>query len=194
MKKRFFPAAAVLILMTVLLSCSGDDGNSAAEALELSVRNILEIPAYEQIYRDIVYIGEEQKVLFFTTTDKRLLFSVDIKIQAGIRNADNIKIELSGKTGDGQKAARVYVPRSEILLVDADESSIEQYFIKEQGGDISRLDYYNEINAKKDDLVKTAIESGLLEKADSNVQKLIRGFLELSGIHVSEFREVSGNG
>ena len=175
--------------MLAAAACAPPQTKTSVESLELSVREILELPTYEQIYRDIVYVGEQQKILFITTTDKEVLFSIDIRVQAGIKNAGLITIEITGINENGTKSAVVHLPAAEVLLVDADEKSIEQYFIKERGGEISRLEYYDEINRKKEELIRTAIDAGLLKQADFNAQQLISSFLALSNIEVSSFRE-----
>ncbi|MDC7126302.1 MAG: DUF4230 domain-containing protein, partial [Spirochaetales bacterium] len=107
-----------------------------SKTLELSIRNIMEMPVIEQIYQDIVYLGEKQKILFITTSDKEVLFSINIRVQAGIKNVSEIKIKTMKKT-NGNIAAIVQLPPADFILVDADENSIHQYFIKENGSDIS---------------------------------------------------------
>ncbi len=189
MKKYLFKIIISLLLIP-LFSCTGNDAGPQKDSIELSVRQLLEMPSIEQIYRDIVYIGEKEKILFFTTTDKEVLFSIDIKIQAGIRNAGLVDIEISENNENVRKAV-VSLPKSEILLVDAEENSIEQYFIKERGEQISRLEYYDEINRKKTEIEASAVSAGILEKADSNCRDLIKSFLSLSGIDSIEFRELS---
>lgn len=190
MKKNLLQILSILAVILIISACSPGTAEAPPESFELSIRNILEMPAYEQIYRDIVYIGEEQKVLFIKTTDKRVLFSIDIRIQAGIKNAGLIDVNITGEKSDGQKTAIVSLPQAEILLADADEKTIEQYFIKEWGGEISRLEYYDEINRKKEELVAAAVKNGILKQADANIKSLITGFLSLSNINVTEFREV----
>lgn len=180
----------LLLLISTLTTCENDKGVQPPESMQLAIRNILELPSYEQIYRDIVYIGEEERILFIKTTDKRVLFSIDIRIQAGIKDVNKIVLTLTGKNASGIKTAVIDMPPSEILLVDADEKTIEQYFIKEWGGEISRLEYYDEIKRMKEELIKTSLESGILEKADANAEKLIKSFLGLSGIEVTEFRKI----
>ena len=138
-----------MIPVMLFSACAPEPQPPSAEQLEMSVREILELPTYEQVYRDIVYVGEKQKVLFITTIDKEVLFSIDIRVQAGVKNTDLIDVEITGNNENGMKTAVVYIPDTEILLVDADESSIEQYFLKEKGEEISRLEYYDEINRKK---------------------------------------------
>lgn len=184
----------VFSMMTVLLitfqSCSSPEPRTTA-SLELSIRSILEMPTCEQIYRDIVYIGEEQRVLFIKTLDKRLLFSVDIIIQAGIAQTDKIRITMKDGMDGAKAGAVVTIPKAEILYADADERTIEQYFIKEWGGEISRLDYYDEINRKKEELIREAEEGGLLERAEVNAEQLIRNFLTLADVDVIEFRKAA---
>ncbi len=176
--------------LMLVLSCDRPDPRTA-DSLELSIRNILEMPTCEQIYRDIVYIGEQQKVLFIKTIDKRLLFSIDIRIQAGIQETDKIRISLAGADKNGRARAIVTMPKAVVLYADADEKTIEQYFIKEWGGEIARLDYYDEINRKKEEIIAAAQSSGLIEKAEANAEKLIRNFLLLAGIEVIEFRKAA---
>jgi hypothetical protein len=190
MKKKKLILIFICFVSINIFSCRNNEPSVPPDSLQLSIRNILEIPVYEQIYRDIVYIGEEERILFFKTTDKKLLFSIDIRIQAGIRDAERISLEMTGEAENGLKTAVVDIPRSEILLVDADEKTIEQYFLKEWGGEISRLEYYDEIKRKKEELIQTAVDSGILEKADTNAEKLIKSFLALSNIEVTEFRMV----
>ena len=177
-----------MIPVMLFSACAPEPQPPSAEQLEMSVREILELPTYEQVYRDIVYVGEKQKVLFITTIDKEVLFSIDIRVQAGVKNTDLIDVEITGNNENGMKTAVVYIPDTEILLVDADESSIEQYFLKEKGEEISRLEYYDEINRKKDTIIQSAIDSGLLEQANTNARTLISSFLLLAGIEVTGFR------
>ena len=192
--RKCFSLPAVILSAAFIISCSPAPPSPPPEQLESAVREILELPTFEQIYRDIVYVGEQQKVLFITTIDKEVLFAIDIRVQAGIRDAGLIDIEITGKNDDGTRTAEVFLPKSEILLVDADESSIRQYFLKEKGEEISRLEYYDEINRKKDTIVHSAVEAGLIEQADANARLLVRSFLSSADIEVTGFREAkNGN-
>ena len=176
MIKKLVLLSSIIIILT---SCP-ETIPSSVKPLEISIKNILQLPVCEQLYRDIVYIGEEQKVLFFKTMDKRLLFSIDIRVTAGIRAADLIDIKPVGISEDGKQQVKVTVPAAEILMIDADEDTIEQFFIKEWRSKISRLEYYDEINSKKDEIRNTAIASGILKRADTNAEQLIMNFLSLS--------------
>jgi hypothetical protein len=69
----------------------------------------------------------------------------------------------------------VLLPEPELLLVDADESSIREYFLKEFGKSIGRLDYYDEIERGKERVRKEAIGRGILVKAEQNARDAITG-------------------
>ena len=189
-RKLLFPLLAAVI--SLLAAACSEEQPPSVERLEASIRSISSVPACEQIYRDIVYIGEEQKLLFFKTVDKQLLFSIDIIVQAGIENTDLIEIQYTGHSENDRPSVVISLPDPVILDVDADESSIKQFFIKEYGKDITRLEYYDEINRKKEEIKADAVENGILERADFNIRNLIRNMMNLAGIDVTEFRRKEG--
>ena len=166
---------AILFLLAVLLPAvgCGVDRRAEIEKISTQIRSILELPTFEHIYRDVVYLDRERTFLIFKTMDTEVLFAIDVRIQAGIDLGDGFAVQPVAKGG-----IRVSLPPAKILLADANEESIKQYFLKEVGGSISRLDYYDEINRKKEELIADAIERGILERAGDNARLLIRGLLE----------------
>ncbi len=169
---------SLLILLMLMMSCGNNNRkiNLTAADLKTGIRNLLEIPVYEHIYRDVIYIGEDEHFLFFNTVDKRLLFSIDIKVQAGIDFSDGLQL-VQGENG----LVTVFLPPAKILLIDADESTINQFFLKEKGGDFSRLDYYDEIGRQKEMIKQDAIDRGILVKAYDNGKNLIKNLLKIAG-------------
>ncbi len=157
--------------------------------METHIREILSLPTYEHIYRDIIYVGEEASFLMFKTVDTKLLFSIDVKVQAGIDLKKGIEL-VPGKNG----TITVHLPRAAILLVDADENSIHQYFLKERGKEITRLSYYDEISRQKEQIEKDAIDRNILFKAEENAKKLIKKFLTLAGFKNVVFKTIPPNG
>ncbi|MBN2050658.1 MAG: DUF4230 domain-containing protein [Spirochaetales bacterium] len=152
--------------------------------LKSHIQDICEIPGYEHVYRDIIYIDRKTSFLAIPVVDTRVLFAVDIRIQAGIDLSAGFEVEQLSRN-----AVKVSLPPAGILLADADEDSIEQYFIKEYGDQVSRLDYYDEIERKKGELIDDAIRRGILDKAEENVRKIIENFLQLSGYTTVVFEE-----
>ena len=187
-KKLILPIITAAVFLTAGCSNQAEPGR---EQLETSIKNILEMPTCEHIYRDIIYIGEEEKFLFFTTVDKRLLFAIDIRLVAGISDTSEISIEME-RAPDGRRSAAVSLPKASVLYADADEKSIRQFFIKEFGREISLLDYYDEIDRKKQELLASEDTENLLKRADSNAENLISSFLKLSGIDDVRFRRRDG--
>lgn len=183
----------IIYLMTVLLfiPAAGCDQYRRPDipAMETRIREICEIPGYEHIYRDIIYLDEKTSFLAIPVVDKRLLFAVDVRIQAGLDLNDGFTVQ--PVTRD---TVRVTLPAPQILLADADEQSIRQYFLKEYGGRVSRLEYYDEIERKKGELVDDAIERGILSRAEANVHKIIENFLHLSGYETVLFERLEAGG
>ena len=164
-----------LVLLVSLYLAAGCAAERQREIEQISrqIRSILELPTFEHLYRDVVYVDRERSFLIFKTMDAEVLFAINVRIQAGIDLRDGFAVHRTRKEG-----LTVALPPAKILLADADEESIEQYFLKEIGGSISRLDYYDEINRKKEELIADAVDRGILERAEENARLLIGSFLE----------------
>ncbi|RKX79044.1 MAG: DUF4230 domain-containing protein [Spirochaetes bacterium] len=189
LKEKALPLFIFMICTIFLLAGCERASRITAEGLESRIKELLELPTVQYIYRDIVYLSEEERFLIFTTVDKRLLFSVNVVVVAGLDLKEGINV-IPLQRG----RARVELPPARILSVDADEGSIEQYFVKERGRAISRLEYYDEINRKKEDIRRDAIERNILFKAEENAKKLVRNFLHLAGFDEVEFARIKMTG
>ncbi len=179
---RRFAATALLPLLTLALpllitACAP---SRAAQVIRMQeqIESLLELHTYEHIYRDLVYFGEERSFLGIPTVDRALLFSVDIRVRAGMDLAEGVVL-----TADRTSASRIYVrlPNPEILTVDADESSIREYFIREKGGSVGLLELSGQLEGAKARTAEEAVRRGILEQADANARRIVRGFLNLAG-------------
>src|SRR6056297_3182549 len=114
------------MIVALLLAASGCPFQKRPDIpqIETRIREICELPGYEHIYREIIYLDEQTSFLAIPVVDKRVLFSVDVRIQAGIDLNKGFSVEPVSR-----KVVRVYLPGAEILLADADEGSIHQYFL-----------------------------------------------------------------
>lgn len=175
--------AAVFLPLT-FLACFGQP-QADLDELERRVSNVLQLHSYEHVYRDIVYFGEERSFLFFKTMDRRLLFSLDIVVEAGIDLGEGI--ELTEDEADPRRLI-VELPPARILLVDADESSINQYFSRERGGRVGWLEYGSQITKVKSRVEADAVERGILNKAQTSARHVVRDFFELWGFDEVVFR------
>jgi len=174
---------SLTVLLALLLAVSCGTPRRDPASLEQKIRSILELPTYEQIYRDIIFVDRERSFLMFRTMHAQVLFSIDIRVQAGIDLAEGVAIT----RGPERNTAIVRLPKAKILLIDADESTIHQYFVKESGGGVERLDYYDEIDRIKEQIRRDAIDREILGKAEANARQLISGLLTAAGYEEVRF-------
>lgn len=171
-----FPAVVIALSFG---SCYFVDDSSRIPPAEVErhIKAILELPTYEYVYRDIIYIADQAEFLGFRHKDKQLLFSVNVHLQAGIDLKKGVRVSQTGSQG-----LTISLPAPEILIIDADENSITQYFKKEFGGAISRLEYYDEISQSKTNIRRDALERGILIQARENAAAVVRSLLQNRGI------------
>ena len=170
-------AAPVLLLLSLGVGCSVDPAVSHSR-IEQRIRGLLEIHTFEHLYREVVYFGEERSLLFLRTMDRRVLFSINIRVRAGVDLRDGFELR-----SDPLRPERLFVrlPAAQILLVDADDRSIEQYFVREQGGVIRWIELADHLESVKEAVRADAIERGVLLRADQNAERVVRNMLELAG-------------
>lgn len=174
----------LLVLVLSFSSCHFVEDSSRLKptAVERQIKAVLELPTYEYVYRDIIYIADQAEFLGFRHKDKQLLFAVDVHLQAGIDLTKGVTVKPAGSRPGGTQSLSVTLPAPEILVIDADETSITQYFKKEFGGEIGRLEYYDEISNSKEQIRHDALERGILTQASENAASLVRSLLQSQGI------------
>lgn len=183
-RSRRIPVLLLIVAVALLaVGCFPPQPMPSVE-VERRVRDLLELHTYEHIYRDIVYFGEERSFLFFKTMDRRLLFSVNFRVRAGMDLTEGLRV-----IPDEADPTRLYVrlPAPRVLLVDADEESIHQYFVREQGGPITWLEYSDQLEAAKDRIRREAIDRGILEQAEQNAVRVLENFFTLAGFSTVQF-------
>lgn len=183
MTARALTALSIAIASLISVGCSREPPMETVE-VERRIRDLLQLHTQEHVYRDIVYFGEERSFLFFRTMDRRLLFSVNFRVRAGIDLSEGLRI-----IPDSVDPGRLYIrlPAAEILLVDADETSINQYFLREQGGRITWLEYSDQLEGARERIRQEAIDRGILEQAEQTAVRVLRNFFALAGFSSVEF-------
>jgi len=181
-QKNWLDLLLSVLLLSILGSCSPKI-NISKPVIENQIRGILNLPTIEYVYREIIYVGQEARFLGIKHLDKRLLFSIDLIINAGIDLTKGIEIR---NVSNG--SIQIILPEPEILSVDADEGSIHQFFVKEWGDKISHLDYYDEIVRSKNNIEIDAIERDILVKAKNNAEDMILKLLSIYGITKVSFK------
>ncbi len=132
----------------------------------------------EYRYREIVYVGEQKSFLFIPTANKEVLFSVEIRVQAGIDLQQPVTIKRDGRN---PRKIHINLPPPAVLLVDVDESTIQQYFVVEQGSRILRMDYSKELESAKQRVLLDAQKRGILLEAERQARTLIEKILQTAG-------------
>ena len=178
-------AFLAVFLFFMITGCTEAPPPPPQEDLERKVRTLLELPTYEQNYREVIYLGEQASFLSIPTRDLRLLFSLDVTVEAGLDLRESFKV-----VPRGWQQLTITLPEPRILTLDADEESIQQYFIKEWGlgTGFGRLDLYDEINVAKERVRREAVERGILEKARENAETLLSQMFLMAGFESVQFR------
>lgn len=170
-----------LLALTALAGCSRAPSPEALQELEEHLEDVLTLHTAEHRYRSIVYFGEQRRFLFLDTMDRQVLFAIDLRVQAGIDLAGGDGgIEIRPGTGDAAGELFVTLPPAAVMLVDADERSITEYFTTERGGSVQWLEYSQEIENAKAKARERALADGILDQAEENAAVLVRDFLRLA--------------
>lgn len=169
----------LIIVSALLLSCTLRRSVPEELPLERRVSSLLELHTVEYVYRDVVYFGEQESFLgIFRTRDQQLLFAVHLRVQAGVDLTKGVEV-LRDRRQPGLVIVRI--PAPEILLVDADEGSIEQFFVRERGGSIRWDQVSAEMEGVKARVKEDALEKGILARAEENAVQLIREVMAVAG-------------
>ncbi len=179
----YFLLIISLFFIVTAIGCSNNQFREL-DVVQRQIRSVLELPSYEHVYHEVIYLGEESSFLGIKTRDKRLLFSLDMHVLAGIDLDKGIKL-IPGKKG----SLEVTLPPPAVLLIDADEESIHQYFILERGSAVTQTDFYREIEASKASIMEDALQRGILQKARENARDMVRSILQGAGFSDIRFAE-----
>lgn len=169
----------VTVSLLVLAGCDTHDVDPRGLPLERRISSLLELHTVEYVYRDIVYFGEQESFLgIFRTRDQQLLFAVRLRVQAGVDLSKGVEVL---RDPDNPNMALVRIPSPEVLLVDAEEGSIEQFFVRERGGSIEWDQVSAEMESVKERVKADAVEKGILNRAEENAVELIEEVLGVAG-------------
>lgn len=165
----------LILVMAVPLftSCIPGRAQLIESRAEESITSVLTLHTAEFVYREVVYFGEQNSIFgIIPLNDRRILFSVDISVRAGMNLQDRLEVSL----GPGQ-VLNIHLPPGEILYSDVDETTIHQYFIREQGRSISWLEVQDVMGDVKNELEMDAMERGIIARAERKARELIRQML-----------------
>ncbi len=175
----------VLLLGITLLGGCEARAESRTVRLKQQLHSLFELHTAEAVHRDVIYIAEQRSMLFWRTVDSRVLFAVDYRIRAGLDLSRGLRVR---PVPGFPRRVRVSLPAAQVLSIDADESSIEQYVLHERGRRFGWLEIAAELEHAKDRVAAEAERYGLLERAEANARELARGLLAGAGFTDVEIR------
>lgn len=142
------------------------------------IEKIEDLITAKQIYREILYSKETKDFLWIPLSNKEFLISINYIVIAGIDISKGYNVNIKNDV------TTITLPHSQILSIDADDSSIKEYFIKERFSDLYRDDYFSMIKDSKEKILKSESIKILLGESEKSAQNILETLLRLSGIEV----------
>lgn len=189
MKKRGIALTLLLlILISSVLYFFINNRQVKNEIIHNKIVKVKELATAKQIYREIIYSKKTRDIFWIPVTEKEFLISVDYSIIAGIDLSKGYQIvHKPGYT-------LVTLPRGEVLSIDALDSTIKEYYIKEVLTSIKRNDYFTPINESKESILESESIKELLIQCENNAREILKALLHPAGINIKvEFSEDTGD-
>lgn len=142
------------------------------------IEQLQQLVTAKQIYREVIYSKETKDFLWIPLKNKEFLFALDYIITAGIDISKGFKVE----DRDGYKL--ITLPKAEIFSIDADDTSIKEYFIKQRFSKLNRDDYFQLIKESKLSILSGDSINTLLIESEVNAKTLLKSLLQVSDIIV----------
>lgn len=187
-KKKHLPALYLIcilaVILTSLLLVHKKQADSADTAmLERRIKDVLQLHTAEHMYRDIIYIGETDRVFGIPMRNRQILFAIDIQVRAGVNLDHGFELHTT-RDHRGKTNVSVRLPDAEIFSVDAREESIRQYFSSGYGSPITLISCYDQILKSRTAAREDAIRNGILQQAEAHagilIQNLASGLADTS--------------
>ena len=119
------------------------------------------------------------------TRDRQFLFRVDFRVSAGVDLSRGYRLEpVPGRPG----VYLIELPQPEILLVDALEDTIHQYVNQTFGGQLRITELGDLLTLARESIIQDSIDRGILHRARTEAEVLIRSLFHSLEIGEVEFR------
>lgn len=170
-----FGAAILLTTIYIVRNPVRRDAVALQAELGSSIQHLQRIASTEYVYRSVVYATDDRRLLSFPLGSE-VLFSIAIRVQAGIDMAEGFTVEV-----EDADTIFLTLPAPTIFLVDADEASIEEYFFQGRLFRVDWLDIGSTIEGEKELARSDALDRGILEAAQANAEVLVHDLVKLAG-------------
>ncbi len=136
-------------------------------------------------YREVVYFDQQTRLLGIPAGTKEMLFSVRIDVIAGLDLDESVTVEPGNRR---KREVFVTLPAPRILRVTAQEDTIDQYFVHSGLGTIDWLYVTDLLEAAKEKNRDDAVSRGILDRARSHGEVVLRGLLTAAGYETIHIR------
>ena len=180
MKKIFIISGSIIILIiSIFFIIKYSKYHFEDQKILNQIENIEELTTAKQIYREILYSKESKDFLWIPLSSKEFLISLDYIVTAGIDISKGYKvIRENGKI-------TVILPRAEVFTIDADDSSIKEYFIKKRFSELYRDDYFTMIQESKEKISQGDSIDILLEESEKSAKTVLETLLRVANLRVN---------
>ncbi len=155
-----------------------NDRRVKEEIIFNKIEQLEELATAKQIYREVIYSKKTNDILWMPLGNKEFLISLDYSVTAGIDITKGYAVAIK----DGVRI--ITLPEGEILSIDALDSTIKEYFIKQRFSSINRDDYFTPINKTKEEILNGESIKNLLRQCEINAESILKSLLQVSGIEV----------
>lgn len=171
------------LLLTVLIGAAGYWGFREYQSRRLDgvsdrLNSMGELTTVTQLYRSVFYVRERKNFI----QEKTLLFTAEYNVRAGIDLSEGFELSTHGGR------VRLVLPPGRLLLVDGDDRSLRQVYLKERFSSVDTGDYLPLIGEERESIRHRALESGIVKTAEERAVLILKGILASAGLEDADIR------
>ena len=164
----------ILLWSLVAVSCTPADPWVKTRS---EIRQIFELPLVEMDFRQVIYHSKDRAWWNILESRREALFTVPVRIQAGFNLSQGYSIE----PFESQKTIEVVFPAPQILMGDADDESLEQYFSLPASGSLTPQELQSLLSQAVESAKAEALNSGILDLARTDATNFLTSFFGVLG-------------
>src|SRR5690554_3392127 len=184
----FFFITTVILALTLLLGgkSRGKDFGYDSSTVMSRISHIQELALVKHNYTGVIGFKDYKKILNINIplTDKYFLLKYNGYLKAGV-DFSRVKIDVQNDS-----TIHVSIPKPKILDTVIDEKSVEVFNESENAFNPIKISDYNEaLTREKNNMIKDAIDQGILSDATEQAKIVLRTMLEEMGfsqIYITE--------
>lgn len=181
MKIKITISITIVVIIIFVLTIFGlriNSNKKEQKQILNKIEQLQQLVTAKQIYREVIYSKESKDFLWIPLANKEFLFALDYTLTAGI------DISKGYKTEKKDEYFIITLPKAQIFSIDADDTTIKEYFVKQRFTKLNRDDYFKLIKESKESILLGDSVKILLEESEINARILLQSLLQITGIRV----------